>query len=55
MGKKFKVFKDKSIEIPVSFRDQDFDEFLFEVAHRQIYNFSLVEDPLQQQQQQQQS
>lgn len=28
IGTKFKVFKDLSIEIPHSFKDQDFDEFL---------------------------
>lgn len=28
LGSAFKVFKDKSIEVPCTFRDEEFDEFL---------------------------
>lgn len=41
-GSKFRVFKDKSIEIPFSFKDEDLDEFLVEVGKRGIFGFSSV-------------
>jgi len=34
LGNKFKVFKDRSIEIPVGFSEAQFDEFLEEVMKR---------------------
>lgn len=40
LGNKFKVFKDLSIEIPFSFKDEEFDEFLVEVGKRGLYEYS---------------
>jgi hypothetical protein len=41
LGKKFKVFQDLSIEVPFSFRDEEFDEFLVEVGKRSIYHYQV--------------
>ena len=41
IGQKFKVFSDLSIEIPINFKDVDFDEFLFEIGMRRIYDFDI--------------
>lgn len=38
-GHKFRVFKDKSIEIPYNFSDSEFDEFLIEIGKRGIYSY----------------
>lgn len=46
-NKKFKVFNDKSIEIPINFKDDEFDEFLYEVGKRNIYDF-IVEPQVMQ-------
>lgn len=39
--KTFRVFSDKSIEIPQDFKDEDFDEFLYCVGERGIYDFGI--------------
>jgi len=44
IGKKFKVFSDLSIEIPINFKDADFDEFLYEVGTRKIYDYEIKEE-----------
>ncbi|CDW79089.1 UNKNOWN [Stylonychia lemnae] len=44
LGNKFKVFSDKSIEIPLNFKDIDFDEFLYEIATRKIYDFEIIQE-----------
>jgi len=38
LGNKFRVFKDLSLEIPIVFKDEDFDEFLTEVLKRGIFD-----------------
>ena len=42
LGSQFKVFKDLSIEMPFSFKDEEFDEFLVEVGKRGIYQYNSV-------------
>jgi hypothetical protein len=38
LGSKFRVFRDLSIEVPISFKDEEFDEFLIEVQKRGIFD-----------------
>ncbi len=38
LGNKFRVFRDLSIEIPIKFKDEEFDEFLIEVERRRIFD-----------------
>ena len=37
LGTKFRVFKDKSIEIPFTFSDEQFDEFLEAIVENGIF------------------
>lgn len=39
IGAKFKVYKDKSIEIPILFDESEFDDFLEAIGSRQLYDF----------------
>jgi hypothetical protein len=41
LGSKFRVFHDLSIEVPINFKDEEFDEFLVEVHRRGIYDSPL--------------
>ena len=38
LGSKFRVFHDLTIEVPINFKDEEFDEFLIEVHRRGIYD-----------------
>lgn len=38
LGSKFRVFHDLTIEVPINFKDEEFDEFLVEVHRRGIYD-----------------
>eukprot|EP00347_Sterkiella_histriomuscorum_P000722 403374758 len=42
--KKFKVFNDRSIEIPLDFKDEEFDEFLYQAGRKGIYDFGIADE-----------
>ncbi len=44
LGKKFRVFNDRSLEIPFVFRDEEFDQFLVALGQRQIYPYDILDN-----------
>jgi hypothetical protein len=49
LGSKFRVFHDLSIEVPINFKDEEFDEFLVEVLRRGIYDTPYSPQPIPEQ------
>ena len=49
LGSKFRVFHDLSIEVPINFKDEEFDEFLVEVHRRGIYDTPYSPEPIPEQ------